>query len=68
MVVGTAYSGLVALPVQVPDVHALDKELLKLGRKVLQGTACDKSADKYEAWRLLRAAPTAVELAAQRLQ
>ena len=74
MVVGAAYSGLVAFPVQAPDVRTLDKELLKFGRKVLQGTACEKSVDKYKAlsndhvWRLLRSAPTAVELSVQRLQ
>ena len=60
--------------VQAPDVRTLDKELLKFGRKVLQGTACEKSVDKYKAlsndhvWRLLRSAPTAVELSVQRLQ
>ena len=71
MVVGAACSGLAAFPVQLPD---LDKERLKLERKVLQGTACERSDDKYktlsndQVWRLLQAAPTAVELAVQRLQ
>ena len=56
---GAAYSGLVAVRVQAPDVQTMDKEFLKFGRKVLQGRAGEKSADKYKAlskdhvWRLL---------------
>ena len=73
-VTGAAYSGLQAFCVQTPDIQALDKVLLKLGRKVLQGTACEKSAGKYSAvpnsqvWRMLRSVPTEVALTAERLQ
>eukprot|EP00438_Fugacium_kawagutii_P012057 Skav222358 [mRNA] locus=scaffold7159:173:2950:- [translate_table: standard] len=72
MVVGAAHSGLVAMAVDLADTAALDKTLVKFGRCVLQGQACDKSnghraANNDAVWKMLRAVPSSLALVIERL-
>ena len=72
MVVGAAHSGLVAMVVDSPDTAALDRILVKLGRKVLQGKACakdnqHKAANNESVWRMLRGVPSSLALVIDRL-
>ena len=72
MVCGAAYSGLSSFVVESADTVALDKTLAQLGRKVLQGKACEKgdkhkAATTQEVFRLLRSVPSSTNLAMERL-
>ena len=72
MVCGAAYSGLSSFVVESADTVALDKTLAQLGRKALQGKACEKgdkhkAATTQELFRLLRSVPSSTNLAMERL-
>ena len=82
MVQETLLSGLEATVLRSVDIRKLDRALLQLGRKVLQGVACEKqtvvdqdgfSSIKYQAkpnefvWKQLQMAPCDIELRIKRL-
>eukprot|EP00929_Paragymnodinium_shiwhaense_P107448 TRINITY_DN7354_c0_g1_i2.p2 TRINITY_DN7354_c0_g1~~TRINITY_DN7354_c0_g1_i2.p2 ORF type:complete len:1276 (+),score=12.13 TRINITY_DN7354_c0_g1_i2:152-3979(+) len=73
MVHGTALSGLVAFCLPKGFTDSIDRQLLRYGRVLLRGKACNKegahpvSVRNIEVWRFLRLAPTEIEMRIQRL-
>lgn len=79
-IVGTAISGLTSFVLSPAEVRKLETLIVKLGRKLMQGAACDKMASEgasgvsyvarnsAEVWRWLQLLPLGDELRVRRLK